>query len=143
MPSVTIYDQTVSVAPRRLLFETLFHFGENTPLFFLAFAVELVEARGNLAGLRLIFHAEKVNHVFRDIHAACRIQARGDAESDLAGSEWARAAQFRDFQQRLKSGVHRRAQGIESQLGKDAVLASERNRIGNSGNGYNFHERSN
>ena len=49
--------------------------------------------------------------------------------------------EFRDFEQCSESGIHRRSQTFQSQLGEDAVFSGQRNSIGDSGDRNHFHER--
>ena len=46
-----------------------------------------------------------------------------------------------DFEQRLETGIDGTAQSIEAELGEDAILAGERNGVGDGGDRYHFHER--
>ena len=60
---------------------------QDAALFFLPFAVELVESAGDLAGSRGIFHAEEFDDVAGNVHAAGGVDARRDAKGNFAGGE--------------------------------------------------------
>ena len=42
---------------------------------------------------------------------------------------------------RPKSGIDRRAQAFQSQLGEDAIFSNERHGVGDGGNRHDLHER--
>ncbi len=114
---------------------------ENAAFFLLSLGVQLIEAVGDVAGAGRVFHAEQFNDVFRHVHAAGGIQARRDAERHFAGAQRTRAAYLRHFEQRPQPGIHRGAQGIESELGEDAVFAGQRHRVGHGCDRHHLHER--
>jgi len=98
MPAFAIQHDAIGVAQRGIVADAIFERTQNAALFLLAAGVELVEFRGQLAGARGIFHAEKFDHVASHVHAARGIDARRDAKPDFGGSGRAVRGNLRDFE---------------------------------------------
>src|SRR5579864_7130974 len=94
---------------------------QNSAFFGLTLGVKLIELVGNLAGADCVFHAEEFDHIASHVHAAGGVDSGGDAESNFARGQRP-SAYLRDFEQRLQSGIYRRAQSFETKLGEYAVL---------------------
>src|SRR5882672_9464182 len=60
MPTVAVDHHAIRVVQRWFLFEAGLDGLQNTAFFFLALAVELIEAPGDFAGALRVFHAEKL-----------------------------------------------------------------------------------
>ena len=114
---------------------------QDAALFLLAVAIELVEFVGNLTGPRGVLHAEEFDDVAGHIHPARSVDARRDAEGDFPGVERPAVGEFRDFEQRLEAGVHRRSQTFQSQPGEHPVFSGERDGIGDRRDRNHFHKR--
>jgi hypothetical protein len=121
MPAITINHHAVGIAQSSIVGETLFDGIQDSPFFYLAFAIQLVEARGNLARLPRIFRTEEIDHVFCDIHSAGSVDSRSDSECDFARGQ-ALAAELRDFQQCFQARIHSSAQRLQAQACNHAVL---------------------
>src|SRR5580704_1427645 len=115
VPALAIDHDAESFAQSRIFFETHCDRLQNSALFFLTVAVQLVEAIGNFARPRWIFYAEKLDHVPGYIHTPGGVDAGRDAERNFSGGKRP-AAELRKFKQRLKARIDRRTQAFQSQF---------------------------
>ena len=128
-------------AEGRIGAETLFDCGQDFAFFLLTVGVETIEFGGEFAGADSILHAEQFDHVAGHVHASGGVDTRRDSEGHLGRRWWPLGGNLRDFQQSFQAGVHGLAQGVQSKAGKNSILTSEGNCIGNCGYRYHLHER--
>src|SRR5215470_19625133 len=76
VPAVAVNDDAVSIPQSRFLCEARINLLQNSTLFFLALAIQLVEPGGEFAGTPGVFDTEEFNNVASYIHASCGVQAR-------------------------------------------------------------------
>src|SRR5215469_9400557 len=107
VPSLAINHDAVCIAEFRFLFEALRDGLENSALFFLALAVELVEATGDFFRAYGIFHAEELYNVTGNVHAAGGVQTRRDAESNSRRGCRAICRDLSHLEKCLQPGIHR------------------------------------
>src|SRR5437879_8590377 len=76
MPPIAIEHNTECIAKIRFRFEARLDLLHDAPLFFLALAIELVEAGGKFPSAGRILHTEQVDNVEGHVHASRRIESR-------------------------------------------------------------------
>ena len=96
----------------------------------LAQGVDLVKARGDTGGLVLVFTQKQLEGHGGVVHAARRVEARGEAEADRFGRDGAVRVPG-GFQQRLQAGAHRILQNGKALLHDGAVFTLQRHHVGN------------
>src|SRR5258706_9050210 len=141
MPAFALDYGAVGGAQRGVVAEALDNGGKDFPLGVLAVSVELVEASGDVAGLRGILGGEEIDDAAGHVHASGGIDARADAKADVGGGERAFAVELGDFEEGFESGVDGLAQASKAEFGEDAVLSGERDDIGDGADGGDFEER--
>src|SRR5579871_1659983 len=126
MPSVAVDDDAVGVTQRGLGSEALFDRAQDSAFFFLPIGVELIELGRKFPRPGRIFHAEQFDDIASDVHAACGIDARSNAESDFTGCGRTVWRDLCGLKQGFQSRIDRSAQGIQTERSKDAILSRQR-----------------
>ena len=101
----------------------------------------MVKPAGDLSCTLHVFLVKEIHHVTGHVHAPGSVQAGRDAEGHFRRRQRPPVAELRNLKQGLEPDVHRPTQTLQSQFREHAVLAQQRNRIGDGCNGHNFHER--
>ena len=109
MPALSVDDDAVGIAKRGVAGKALFHGAQDSPLFFLAVGVKMIEFGGQFPGANRIFHAEKFNYVASHVHAPGGVDSGRDTKTDFAGCRRTFGGNLRDFEQRLEPWIHRTA----------------------------------
>ena len=100
----------------------------------LAFGVDLGQALGNASGLILVAAKQQFQRHSGVIHAARRVQPRGQAVTDRVRRDRFAAA-TRAFQQGVQAGAHRVLQKAQPLADDGAVLPHERHHVGHGAQG--------
>ena len=116
--------------------------GKHSLLGSAAVGVQLIEFVGERAGAFDVARGEELDDFRGDVHAAGGVDARADAEANVAGSERATCGvELRDIEQGAQPGVHRTPQAGDAKRGDDAVLAEQRDCIRDGGDDQHLQER--
>ncbi len=101
-----------------------------------ALAVEALELGGKFAGAGMVAGGEKLDDFGGDVHAAGGVDARSEAEGDVeAGERLGGGIERSGGEESAQAGADGTAQFAQAECGDDAILAVERNGIGDGGDG--------
>src|ERR1700686_2381340 len=109
MPALSVDDDAVGIAKRGITVEAFFYRAQDSPLFFLAVGVKMIEFSGQFPGTNHVFPAEKFNYVASHVHAPGGVDSGRDTETNFAGCRRTFGRNLRDFEQRLEPWIYRTA----------------------------------
>ncbi len=92
--------------------------------------VEVVELLSESAAERGVAGEEHRDDVGGDVHAACGIDARSEAEGDVSAGDRAGAIELGEVHQRVQAGLRGAAEFTEADGDDDAVFAGEGDTVG-------------
>src|SRR5208337_4911317 len=93
-------------------------------------AVEFLQASRYLPRLLQVRAGKQVDHIACILHAACRVEARREAESHVPCRDVA-AVEPGDLEQRLQAGLRRLPQSLQPKARDDTILSDQGNHISN------------
>jgi hypothetical protein len=106
-----------------------------------AVAIETLQLVGELGGAGSVTGAEQFNDVGGNVHAAGGVDAGREAEGDIeAGDRLGCRIELGCGEECAEACSDRLAQFAQAQGGDHAILATERNGIGDGGDGGHFEE---
>ena len=105
-----------------------------------ALVVEAVEFFCELGCAGRVFCEEEFDDVAGDVHAAGGVDAWGEAEADFGGGGGAVYGDLRDLHEGAQAGLDGVAKFAQAQSGDDAVLAFERDGVGDGSDGDELEE---
>src|SRR6188472_1617706 len=122
MPAVAVDDEA-ALAVEDAVGEHGVDLGEHGLLSGAALGIQLIELVGERAGAFDVARGEELDDFGGDVHAASGVDARADAEANIAGSERATCGvELRDIKQGAQTRVDRATQAGDAKRGDDAVL---------------------
>ena len=121
--------------------EALFDHAEGGGFGVAAFAIEAFELGGKFDGAVRVAGGEELDDFRGDVHAAGGVDARGEAEGYVEASDlFGGGVEGGGGEEGAEAGAGGTAQFAQAEGGDDAVLALERNGVGDGGDGCHFEE---
>src|SRR6266852_1375690 len=96
VPSPTVDHHAVGITQARIFREAVLDGLHDPPLFFLALTIQFVQTLSDFAGTRRILHAEQLDDVFRNVHAARGVGSGRNPKTHFARPQGL-ATELRDF----------------------------------------------
>jgi hypothetical protein len=141
VPAFSVQHQAEGGGELGRLFQLRRYGFQNARFYLLAVAVQAVQVLGNFKCAGGDFLRKQVNHVASNIHSSRRIHARSETECDIGHRERTACRNVGNLKQGPQTRIHRMAQLVQPETGKDAVFTGEWHRIGDGRNRNHLEKR--